>query len=87
MRRPAVTYAQFASAEEGAIKDVEGPAWKPFVIVDRTGTQQDQIGTFRVESGTGSGTMIAQFSVVPAPMGVESETEFLLSVDAQVFKG
>ncbi len=81
-------YPQFASAEGGAINDIEGPNWQPFVIVDRSNSpEQDQIATFRVESGTGPGTMISTFTAVPARIGTESETECTYSVTAVVYKG
>jgi hypothetical protein len=85
--QPSITYAQFKPAEGGSFSVLEGPGWKPFVIDDQENNVEDQIAIFRVESGTGAGTTVADFRVVAMHVGVASATECTYSATAQVYKG
>lgn len=83
-------YPQFRPAEtpEFSISTLEGPGWLPFYIADQSPpNERNQIATFHIEGGTGSATMIADFSVVFAPENVFTPNECTFAATAQVFKG
>jgi hypothetical protein len=68
------------------ILTVEGPGWQPFTTREPA-SPPPQIPEFRIESGTGANTMIADFRVVAMGIGVASATECSFSATADVYKG
>lgn len=71
---------------EGRVEVAEGPGWHPFLVT--FGNEANtQIGTFRVERGTGSATTVAAFTIDAYAQGVAATGECVFAATADVYKG